>query len=233
MFKEGLLKGKRILITGGGTGLGKEIAARYLAARRRAVDRRTPRRCTGRNGPGIHREIRGKSTDPRGRHPRRRGGRRDGAAHLGRERAAHRPGQQRRRQFHQPDEGPHAERLQRHRQHRVPRHVLRDAGRGQALDRRRPQGHGDLDPRHLGAHRLAVRRALGDVEGRPARDDQVARGRMGPVRHPPQRHRARPVPDRGRLQAPASRRKSSTIRARSIRCGASARWRSCRTSPPS
>jgi NAD(P)-dependent dehydrogenase (short-subunit alcohol dehydrogenase family) len=29
MFKEGLLRGKRILITGGGTGLGKEIAARY------------------------------------------------------------------------------------------------------------------------------------------------------------------------------------------------------------
>ena len=29
MFKEGLLKGKRILITGGGTGLGKEIATRY------------------------------------------------------------------------------------------------------------------------------------------------------------------------------------------------------------
>ena len=31
MFKEGLLKGKNILITGGGTGLGKEIAAPYLA----------------------------------------------------------------------------------------------------------------------------------------------------------------------------------------------------------
>jgi len=30
MFKEGLLKGKRILITGGGTGIGREIAARYL-----------------------------------------------------------------------------------------------------------------------------------------------------------------------------------------------------------
>ena len=30
MFKEDLLKGKRILVTGGGTGLGKEIAARYL-----------------------------------------------------------------------------------------------------------------------------------------------------------------------------------------------------------
>jgi NAD(P)-dependent dehydrogenase (short-subunit alcohol dehydrogenase family) len=31
MFNEGLLKGKRILITGGGTGLGREIAAKYLA----------------------------------------------------------------------------------------------------------------------------------------------------------------------------------------------------------
>ena len=30
MFKENLFKGKRILITGGGTGLGKEIAAKYL-----------------------------------------------------------------------------------------------------------------------------------------------------------------------------------------------------------
>ena len=30
MFKEGLLKGKRILITGGGTGLGREIAAKYV-----------------------------------------------------------------------------------------------------------------------------------------------------------------------------------------------------------
>jgi len=30
MFKDGLFKGKRILVTGGGTGLGKEIAAKYL-----------------------------------------------------------------------------------------------------------------------------------------------------------------------------------------------------------
>jgi NAD(P)-dependent dehydrogenase (short-subunit alcohol dehydrogenase family) len=31
MFKDGLFSGKRILVTGGGTGLGKEIAARYVA----------------------------------------------------------------------------------------------------------------------------------------------------------------------------------------------------------
>src|SRR5579871_6863657 len=31
MFTQGLLAGKRILVTGGGTGLGKEIAARYLS----------------------------------------------------------------------------------------------------------------------------------------------------------------------------------------------------------
>jgi len=30
MFQNGLLKGKRILVTGGGTGLGREIVARYL-----------------------------------------------------------------------------------------------------------------------------------------------------------------------------------------------------------
>ena len=30
MFKEDILKGKRILVTGGGTGLGKEIATKYL-----------------------------------------------------------------------------------------------------------------------------------------------------------------------------------------------------------
>jgi len=30
MFRDGLLKGKRILVTGGGTGLGREMAAKYL-----------------------------------------------------------------------------------------------------------------------------------------------------------------------------------------------------------
>jgi len=61
MFKEGLLKGKRILITGGGTGLGKEIAARYLelgaelwlAGRRGAVLEDTAKELTGKHGGRV------------------------------------------------------------------------------------------------------------------------------------------------------------------------------------
>ena len=58
MFKDGLFKGKRILITGGGTGIGKEIAARYLqlgaelwlAGRRGGVVEDAARELTGRYG---------------------------------------------------------------------------------------------------------------------------------------------------------------------------------------
>jgi NAD(P)-dependent dehydrogenase (short-subunit alcohol dehydrogenase family) len=61
MFKEDLLKGKRILITGGGTGLGKEIAARYLelgaelwlAGRRGGVLEDTAKELTGKHGGRV------------------------------------------------------------------------------------------------------------------------------------------------------------------------------------
>src|SRR5262245_29606389 len=61
MFNEDLLKGKRILVTGGGTGLGKEIAARYLqlgaelwlAGRRGAVLEDTARELTNAFGGQV------------------------------------------------------------------------------------------------------------------------------------------------------------------------------------
>ena len=72
MFKDGLLKGKRILITGGGTGLGKEIAAQLRRARRRALDLRPARRRCWRKPPGTDGSYGGNGQDARGRHPRRR-----------------------------------------------------------------------------------------------------------------------------------------------------------------
>ena len=61
MFKEDLLKGKRILVTGGGTGLGKEIAGRYLelgaelwlAGRRGAVLEDTAKELTAKHGGSV------------------------------------------------------------------------------------------------------------------------------------------------------------------------------------
>src|SRR5947209_17850590 len=61
MFREGLLKGKRILVTGGGTGLGREIAAKYLAlgaelwlcGRRGAVLETTAKELVAGRGGGV------------------------------------------------------------------------------------------------------------------------------------------------------------------------------------
>lgn len=61
MFKDGLFKGKRILVTGGGTGLGKEIAAKYLelgaevwiAGRRGAVLEQTARELMAARGGAV------------------------------------------------------------------------------------------------------------------------------------------------------------------------------------
>jgi NAD(P)-dependent dehydrogenase (short-subunit alcohol dehydrogenase family) len=61
MFRDGLLKGKNILITGGGTGLGKEIAAQYLAlgaglwiaGRRAGVLEQTAQELTAKHGGSV------------------------------------------------------------------------------------------------------------------------------------------------------------------------------------
>ena len=61
MFRKDLLKGKRILVTGGGTGLGREMAAKYLelgaelhiCGRRREPLERTAAELTGRHGGSV------------------------------------------------------------------------------------------------------------------------------------------------------------------------------------
>ena len=71
MFNDQLLAGRRILVTGGGTGLGKSMAARFLAARRRGPYLRPPQDRVRRDrdrtdGPAWR--ARGQ---PRRRHPQR------------------------------------------------------------------------------------------------------------------------------------------------------------------
>ena len=61
MFRDGLLKGKRILVTGGGTGLGCEIAAKYLelgadlyiCGRRKSVLDKTAAELTAKHGGSV------------------------------------------------------------------------------------------------------------------------------------------------------------------------------------
>ena len=61
MFREGLLKGKRILVTGGGTGLGREMASKYLelgadvyiCGRRKTVLEQTATELTSAHGGSV------------------------------------------------------------------------------------------------------------------------------------------------------------------------------------
>src|SRR2546428_10894525 len=102
MFKEGLLKGKRILITGGGTGLGKEIAAKYLGlgaelwlcGRRGAVLESTAKELVAGRG-GVVRTHSGDIRDAAA-------GGAMGQRHWGESRAATGPGQNAARQFLSP-----------------------------------------------------------------------------------------------------------------------------------
>ena len=112
---------------------------------------------------------------------------------------ADRSRQQRRREFHCPDEGPQPARLSRRDFHCDGRQLPRHARRRQTLDRGRTQRVCRQQSRDLGLDRVGLRRAFGNGQDGAARHDDVARRRMGPLWHPPQRDRAGAVSDRKRL----------------------------------
>ena len=82
MFNDGLFRGRRILVTGGGTGLGKGMAEKFFAlgaeificGRRKSVCDATAAELMGKRGGKVKRLWR--------RHSRCRGGRRHGRRHL-------------------------------------------------------------------------------------------------------------------------------------------------------
>ncbi len=88
----------------------------------------------------------------------------------------------------------------------------------------------DEHHRHLGRQRQPVRGAERDEQGRHRGDDQVAGGRMGALRHPAQRGGAGRDSHRRHEQAPQSRRGARRAQPRAQPDGAArARSTSCRT----
>ena len=207
MFKDRLFAGKKILVTGGGTGLGRGMAEKFLqlgaevaiCGRRKAVCDATAEELMKAHGG----KVSSYGVDIR-----------DSAAvdamieEIFRGRPADRPRQQRRRQFHLAHRGSLAARLRRDRQYRDARHLLCHAGGGQALDRRPASRRRRFDRGDMGQERRALRRSLGDEQIGDPRHDDVARERMGPLRHSSQCDRAGRNPDRGHEQAPLARRRS-------------------------
>ena len=91
-------------------------------------------------------------------------------------------------------------------------YVTQAAGKRWIAGKRKRRHH--INRGHLGTQRRPVRRALSDEQGGDPGDDHVAGAGMGPLRHPPQRHRARRNPDRGDEQAPHARRRTGASAAR-------------------
>ena len=199
-----LLAGRRILVTGGGTGLGKGMAAAFLklgaevhiCGRRKAVCDET--------ATELMAEVWRQGDEPRHRHPRRR-----------------------RRSMHMVEaifaDGPLTDLINNaagnfisRTQDLSPRgfdavanivmhgtfYVTHAVGK-RWIAGKTPRQRG-LDHRHLGAQRQPLRGAVGHEQVGDPRDDDVAGDRMGPLRHPPQHHRARRNPDRGHEQAASS-----------------------------
>ncbi len=188
MFQANLMQGQRILVTGGGTGLGRAMAEGFLAlgadvaicGRRMAVCDETAAEWRA--------QFPERRIDTFGVDIRIAPAVDEMVESLFATRRAERPRQQRGRQLHRAHREPVGARLRRHRQHRVPRQLLRHAGGGQALGRAGQGRHLAARPavsqrdehhHHLGRQRQPLRRAIGDEQGRHRGDDDVAGGRVG------------------------------------------------------
>ena len=200
MFQPDLLKGKRILVTGGGTGLGRSMAHRYLELGANVV-------ICGRREDVLKQTAEELAKDTKGeietvgcdvRVP-------DAVEAMMDKIWEKRPldilvnnaAGQILAQTNKMSTARHRRRAG----HRAARLGLLHRRRRPALDRRRPaRPGGDVDPHRLVADGRALHRALGDGQGGRAGDDQEPRRRMGAQGHPHLRHRARPLPHRGRLE---------------------------------
>ena len=207
MFQPDLMAGQRILVTGGGTGLGRAMAERFLGlgadvaicGRRQAVCEETAaqwRDAVSRSAASTP-SASTSATRRASRRWSRRCGTAGGLTGLVNNAAGN---------FIAPTESLSPRAFDAVANIVFHGTLLRHAGGRQALDRRGQGGpvaagravpQRDEHHRHLGRQRPPVRRALGDEQGRRRGDDQVARDRVGALRHPAQRGR-RPARSRPR-----------------------------------
>ena len=196
MFEKGLLAGKRILVTGGGSGLGAAMGRRFARTRRRADHLRPPARIAGADRGANAQRDRRQGLGRAMRYPRRRRRRGDDGCGLGRG-ADRRAGQQRRRDLHRANRtsvlsgrgcDPGAD---------AARHDVLHARGRQTLDRGQAQGRGAEHSLDFDHHRACLHGAFGDGKDRRAGDDQKPCGGMGSEGRPHGRDRA-PAPFRPR-----------------------------------
>ncbi len=187
-FSPQLLSGKRILITGGGTGLGRGVARHlvdhgaevHLWGRREAVLSEAAAEASASRPGSVHfhtvdvrdydnvDETMGRIWDDHG--PPLTGVVNNAAAN-----------------FIAQTKDLSPPRLLRNHQHRDERFLPHHARRWKALDRRRIAGFCPFDAHHLGMDGgVGVRRPLGHGEGSRSLDDDVAGRRVGQAQHPRQ-----------------------------------------------
>jgi NAD(P)-dependent dehydrogenase (short-subunit alcohol dehydrogenase family) len=196
MFEKGLLKGKRILITGGGSGLGAAMGRRFLELGAELV-------ICGRRLELLEVTAADMLAKIGGKVGVQRCDIRDGAQVEAMMDAVWRDGpidvliNNAGRDLHRADRaavfscGGCDSRAD------LAWHDVLHARRRQALDRRPAQGRGALDPFDLDHHRACLHRAVGDGEVRDFGDDQKSCGRMGAEGHPHRGDRTRRFPTPG------------------------------------